>query len=755
MASSQTSRLGTSPEEGIKAPVKVATNAAITLSGEQTVNSVAVVAGDRVLVKDQADAAENGIYVVSTSTWSRSTDWNKANDVASGVLVMDNNSALLYRASFTGTFTAGTTEVTFTSIPAPAATRRFRLKYASGASGEGLSGTDVATQFGITPIAGDIIEVDHYSDALTDGSGASLQATGVTTPGKAGNVPDADGCFYDAAGRQFSPYLPYVSPLWFGALGDGTGDDHQALITAFVSARENGKSLDLSGRLYQVGARVLWTGASDMVVDGNGAIIKFEDTESHTSVNVLELRACVNMRFSSFTVDGNKANRARTAGYLPLDNTIRVSSGCKNVLFDNVTARNSLGFGWRLDVQSLGDAEESPPENITHRNCNAFDNMQAGFVSVAHKHWLLEGCHAFGNFSDESVPRFSYHVERGGVQVCENTTLANCYGDSGIFIFNGARDTIVDNCYMDIAEGAPSGVTALQLNLQAGLSQRAVVTGGIYKGGEVVLAAGSDVGRRGHITVNGLQSYDSPGHGITTLTETHYTTIVNCQIIRPADNGINFNDSDKYSLIQGCLIEDAGMDNESVRYAIRTGGQQCAVRSCTFIRRSAAARMATMHFRDFLFLFSDNQAIGLTAFETPGAGGGWSGITPTWTLRDSDVRYFPETMSGNRGFGELDQNCLQVSEMASNRWVHKSMHVAIGTGATGPRLQTAAGAPGQKITCVGRNASGVSTFRLRDSGDRYIRLSGSEVTEIAVSNGKSFTCVSDGVDRWIITEENL
>ena len=61
------SRLGTSPEEGIKAPVVVATIANITLSGEQTINSVAVVAGDRVLVMNQTDPVENGIYVAATT----------------------------------------------------------------------------------------------------------------------------------------------------------------------------------------------------------------------------------------------------------------------------------------------------------------------------------------------------------------------------------------------------------------------------------------------------------------------------------------------------------------------------------------------------------------------------------------------------------------------------------------------------------------------------------------------------------------
>lgn len=57
-----------------KNPVLVATTANITLSGTQTIDGVAVVAGNRVLVKNQSTAAENGIYVVDSGAWTRATD---------------------------------------------------------------------------------------------------------------------------------------------------------------------------------------------------------------------------------------------------------------------------------------------------------------------------------------------------------------------------------------------------------------------------------------------------------------------------------------------------------------------------------------------------------------------------------------------------------------------------------------------------------------------------------------------------------
>lgn len=72
----------------IKAPVIAVTSAPITLVGEQTVNGVALVEGDRVLVKDQADASENGIYVVDGSRWDRAADFDGNRDVVQGTLVV-------------------------------------------------------------------------------------------------------------------------------------------------------------------------------------------------------------------------------------------------------------------------------------------------------------------------------------------------------------------------------------------------------------------------------------------------------------------------------------------------------------------------------------------------------------------------------------------------------------------------------------------------------------------------------------------
>jgi hypothetical protein len=66
--------------------VRAATTADIFLNGLQTIDTVVLIAGDRVLVKDQLLASENGIYVVAAGAWSRATNYD-GSEVSAGDLI--------------------------------------------------------------------------------------------------------------------------------------------------------------------------------------------------------------------------------------------------------------------------------------------------------------------------------------------------------------------------------------------------------------------------------------------------------------------------------------------------------------------------------------------------------------------------------------------------------------------------------------------------------------------------------------------
>jgi hypothetical protein len=66
-----------------KSSVRVGTTANITLSGTQNIDGIALIAGDRVLVKDQTTQSQNGIWVVGAGAWTRATDADTWNELVS------------------------------------------------------------------------------------------------------------------------------------------------------------------------------------------------------------------------------------------------------------------------------------------------------------------------------------------------------------------------------------------------------------------------------------------------------------------------------------------------------------------------------------------------------------------------------------------------------------------------------------------------------------------------------------------------
>lgn len=102
-----------------KASVRAATTANITLSGTQTIDGVALIAGDRVLVKNQTTGADNGIYVVAVGAWSRATDMDVWSEVPGAVTVVEEGTTLADSFWFVTSNqggTIGTTTITWQNI---------------------------------------------------------------------------------------------------------------------------------------------------------------------------------------------------------------------------------------------------------------------------------------------------------------------------------------------------------------------------------------------------------------------------------------------------------------------------------------------------------------------------------------------------------------------------------------------------------------------------------------------------------------
>lgn len=147
-----------------KQPVRAATTANITLSGVQTVDGVSLVAGDRVLVKNQTAGSANGIYVVAAGAWVRATD-------------MDVGSEALGAAVFVSEGTSQGNQQWFQTTDAPITIGTTALVFAQVGGGASYTAGN-----GIT-ITGGVIAIDtavaarKSSATIGDGTATTLTVT--------------------------------------------------------------------------------------------------------------------------------------------------------------------------------------------------------------------------------------------------------------------------------------------------------------------------------------------------------------------------------------------------------------------------------------------------------------------------------------------------------------------------------------------------------------------------------------------------
>lgn len=80
-------RDGVNSNKAIKVPCLAATTGQTTLNGEQTIDDVVLISGDRVLVPHQDDPVENGIYVVDVGDWVRALDFDSGSDMTMGTMI--------------------------------------------------------------------------------------------------------------------------------------------------------------------------------------------------------------------------------------------------------------------------------------------------------------------------------------------------------------------------------------------------------------------------------------------------------------------------------------------------------------------------------------------------------------------------------------------------------------------------------------------------------------------------------------------
>lgn len=347
----------------VKESCKVATTANITLSGTQTIDGVAVSADERVLVKNQSTASENGIYDCKSGSWARSSDFDTDAEVTSGAFTFVEQGSVNADAGFVlttdGSITVGTTALSFTQFSGAGAIT----------AGDGLQKSGVEISADLKANGGLVIEsseiaVDLAASSITGTLAVSDGGTGATSASAArtalGVAIGSDVQAYDAelaalAGlTSAANKVPYFTGSGTADVADLTAFARTLLDDANASAARTtlGTAIGSDVQAYDAGLASiagLTTAANKLIyTTGSDTYAVADLTAFGRSIlddaDAATVRATLGLVIGT-DVQAQNSNLAGVASAGVTDGNFLVGNGTTFVAESGATARTSLGLG--------------------------------------------------------------------------------------------------------------------------------------------------------------------------------------------------------------------------------------------------------------------------------------------------------------------------------------------------------------------------------------------------------------------------
>jgi len=271
-----------------KAACRVATTGTINMSAPgTTIDTVSMVLGDRILVKNQSDATKNGIYVYNgaSSALTRTLDADSDSEVNSGMFILVTegytNSGVGFVLSTPNPIILGSTELTFVQFSSSggAVSAGNGIDVNSGvvsvhtASSSridvGPSGVDLATIGGLTPGTYQQFTVDAYG-RITGTTGATWQPSNAGLTALAGLA--INGFVARTGSNTFAARTVQPGTGISITNGDGAAGNMQISVSPNttkqqVTIMDNGSAVGTRGNVNLIPG----TGASFTIADNVGS----------------------------------------------------------------------------------------------------------------------------------------------------------------------------------------------------------------------------------------------------------------------------------------------------------------------------------------------------------------------------------------------------------------------------------------------------------------------------------------------------
>jgi hypothetical protein len=354
--------------------VRAASTANLTLSGTQTVDGRSLVALDRVLVKDQSTASQNGIYIVSAGPWTRATDMDTWAEVVSAAVFVSEgtvNGDRGFVCTSDAGGTLGSTAIAFAQFS--------NVLYTASGTGITLAGNQFSLQIDGTTLSQSGTGVKVADLGIANAQISNSAAIAYSKLNLATSIVNADIAVAAAIARTklASGTANHV------VINDGSGVmSSEALLNVSRggtgvsgASASNGQLLIGNGTGYSLAAITQGTGIT--VTNGAGSIT----ISSNSTAGDIGL--------TSFSAANNQAAAANVTGFAFANGVVRSFESLVSVavdattdLFEVFTIRGvQRGADWDISVTSNGD-DSGHVFSITNAGQIQYqNNSYAGFVS--------------------------------------------------------------------------------------------------------------------------------------------------------------------------------------------------------------------------------------------------------------------------------------------------------------------------------------------------------------------------------------